>query len=800
MPVTDVQSGVMEFLRCVNKAVRSVKMYSPNHPAVRGDVAQVFQALQGALQYEPNLVIGSQEGVLIVQNTPVEDKSLTVKTFIQAMRGKRIASFVVRKTVEQPEVEQLLRLFSMKDEDAVKDDALDPSLLEGLRNIRLNELKFKLVTDAEEAAGQLSPEQLQQLLSQDLSGFAKGGINLSSGEVNADMLHAVLSKLGGVAATEGSQAEIAVTTGFQQFEQVMENAWGSGTVRFGELMNKMLTAAQRMPEDQQKVIFGNSLKGVPDRDASEILKRFSPKFRARMIMTEVEKGDLGEGELKKVVDTLATDPEDYVSVLEDLTQLVSKTKGSLDGSGDFLSKIFKILQAGGAVREVYGKVLVIDGEKWASSQYHQVLQAEGYLVDVVEGGQEGLQKLLEQRGYYGLVIMDVKLPDINGLEVINRIYSEKMELPVIVGTKHETFRDAFEIVSYPKLKFFVKPILPDDLTAAVKEFLPAKSAEEVSDESELEKAKQIQGKLTPREAPQVDGYDLAWYYKPAKGIGGDYFDIFPLENGRYGMVVADVSGKGVPGAMVMVMTRSAFRLVGAFKPSARDALIEANTILKKDIPRGMFVSALYAVFDPSTRKVTIANAGHNAPLLWTKDFGFSQFLDISGTVLGVLDGDSFREGVGEESFELNPGDRLILYTDGVVEAMDPGNVEFGDKKLCQIVNFHSKHKSQELVDKLVMALESHRALAAQSDDITIFTLQHTLEAAQPQAAPAAASASAVATADRPAEIPEVASVVAPEESPPASSEVAPRSAQEAIPPASSEQPPDDSSSVSEDWA
>lgn len=241
-------------------------------------------------------------------------------------------------------------------------------------------------------------------------------------------------------------------------------------------------------------------------------------------------------------------------------------------------------------------------------------------------------------------------------------------------------------------------------------------------ERELNIAKEIQEKLLPERIPAIPGLDIHSFYNSAKEVGGDYYDFIVIDQAHLGIIVADVAGKGIPGAMVMTMARSLVRLASVRNVSPGDTFKKVNRILAKDIRRGMFVTSAYMVLNVKTRTLKVASAGHNPVVLYRAKTGQNELLKPKGIALGFDKGTIFDNNIQETEVQLEPGDRLVTYTDGVNEAMNNESEEFGDDRFYNLVKDHARKSSKEFVEALVRELDAHRGDAEQSDDITIVTL------------------------------------------------------------------------------
>ncbi len=242
-------------------------------------------------------------------------------------------------------------------------------------------------------------------------------------------------------------------------------------------------------------------------------------------------------------------------------------------------------------------------------------------------------------------------------------------------------------------------------------------------EHELGLAAEIQANLVPKERPQVPGADAGAYYRPSKEVGGDYWDHFEPGPGHAGFIVADVSGKGIPGSLVMAVTRSLVRMEaerqGNLSPA--DTLAKVNRLLARDIKKGMFVTALYAILDLRTGRLTVSSAGHNPLLVWRAATGAVESINPPGIALGFDRGPVFERTIAEQSVDLRPGDRVVMYTDGAVEAMSPSNEEYGDARFGDLVKSLATRGSAEFLDGVVRALDAWEAGSGPHDDLTIVT-------------------------------------------------------------------------------
>jgi serine phosphatase RsbU (regulator of sigma subunit) len=237
-------------------------------------------------------------------------------------------------------------------------------------------------------------------------------------------------------------------------------------------------------------------------------------------------------------------------------------------------------------------------------------------------------------------------------------------------------------------------------------------------EQELRVARLIQQTLLPKHVPDLPGYQLAAYYQPAREVGGDFYDFLDLDDGHLGLVVGDVTDKGVPAAIVMATTRTMLRASAQRLDSPGEVLKRVNDVIVTDIPPNMFITCLYAILDPETGLLRFANAGHDLPYRRRTAGGGAEELRATGMPLGLLPGMSYEE----KEIVLQRGDSVLFYSDGLVEAHDPEREMFGFPRLQGLVGAH-RSDGPAMVNFLLSELARFTGDQwEQEDDITLVTL------------------------------------------------------------------------------
>lgn len=237
-------------------------------------------------------------------------------------------------------------------------------------------------------------------------------------------------------------------------------------------------------------------------------------------------------------------------------------------------------------------------------------------------------------------------------------------------------------------------------------------------ETEVQLARQIQQTFIPEVLPQLPGWELAARWKTARQVGGDFYDVFELPDGKLGLFIADVADKGVPAALFMALTRTLVRAAVIESASPADAMKRVNDLLIPDTRQGMFVTAVYAVLDMEQNELTYVNAGHNPPL-WVKSNGEVQKLTRTAIALGVVTG----ERVEQCTISFESGDNLLLYTDGLTESFNAEGVFFGEDRLLEAIGSCPCTSASELLDVVEKSLLNFVQDMPPADDLTMLVLR-----------------------------------------------------------------------------
>jgi phosphoserine phosphatase RsbU/P len=242
---------------------------------------------------------------------------------------------------------------------------------------------------------------------------------------------------------------------------------------------------------------------------------------------------------------------------------------------------------------------------------------------------------------------------------------------------------------------------------------------------DLEIARDIQRILLPSEAPLVDGFEISGINIPARHVSGDYFDYIKVDDERLGVAIADVSGKGVPASIIMAICRSVLRSQATGNPSPADVLQKVNRQLYPDIKEDMFISMAYVVLDHVRGGVLLSRAGHDAPIFYDHAAGTVVPVKPPGMVVGIDSGSVFDRITGDFALSLKRDDCLLLYTDGVTEALDGNGDEFGPERMLECIRASAPKGAPAIITRVIDELRSFVGAQPQNDDITLIAIRKT---------------------------------------------------------------------------
>ena len=362
------------------------------------------------------------------------------------------------------------------------------------------------------------------------------------------------------------------------------------------------------------------------------------------------------------------------------------------------------------------RTLIADDQPDVLEALRLLLKSEGYQIEAVQSPAAVLDKL--KSGPFDLLLMDLNYTrdttsGQEGLDLLARIQAIDSTLPVVAMTAWGSVELAVEAMQHGVRDFVLKPWensrLLDTLRSQIEKGRHKRN-ELRREREEFEDARAVGQALLPKSIPEVPGLQIATTSQPVRTLNGDYFDVLELGAGRLGIAIADVVGKGVPAALLMSNVQATVRALAVDAVTPGMLVGKLNSSVHRNTTPGKFVTFFYCVVDRNAGKLTYTNAGHCAPIL-VRANGDAVRLEAGGAVLGVFPDWPFEQA----EVTLGPGDRLALFTDGVTEASDARDDEFGEERLAELISALRDRGAHELKNRILQTVSSFTGGRAQDD-------------------------------------------------------------------------------------
>jgi sigma-B regulation protein RsbU (phosphoserine phosphatase) len=377
------------------------------------------------------------------------------------------------------------------------------------------------------------------------------------------------------------------------------------------------------------------------------------------------------------------------------------------------------------------RILVVDDEPdlalLVRQRFRRQIRSGEFDFVFAGNGVEALE-ILNREQDIDIILTDINMPVMDGLTLLNNLkHYLRLHRTVIVSAYGDlgNIRTAMNRGAYD---FVTKPIdfadLEQTLTRTVDQLETARQALNEHSQlqalrKELEIAASIQKSILPSGSTGFANVDVVGRMIPALEVGGDFYDYFPVKDNRLGMVIGDVSGKGISSALFMAVSRTLIKATGQTGVNASECLASSNAMLASENQTTMFTTAFYAVLDTVTGQLDFCNAGHNPPLILRRGEGPRILVSKGNLMLAIEEEIVYEGGV----FQLEPGDTVVLYTDGVTEAESLDGNFYGMERLIEVLGSQSADvPAAQVVDAIVQSVQTFAGGAAQSDDITILAV------------------------------------------------------------------------------
>jgi sigma-B regulation protein RsbU (phosphoserine phosphatase) len=391
------------------------------------------------------------------------------------------------------------------------------------------------------------------------------------------------------------------------------------------------------------------------------------------------------------------------------------------------------------VRKMESRILIADDQPDVLRALCLLLKGHGYSTETVTSPSDLLEAL--RRSEFDLLLMDLNYArdttsGREGLDLLARLKAIDGVPPIVVMTGWATVGIAVEAMQRGVTDFVEKPwtnsqlleVLSKQITLgrerresarlAVQETQAHKVIESQfhQQEHEIAEARAIQEGFLPKEIPQLAGYEIAAAWQSARVVGGDYFDVLPFDGEMRGLCIADVAGKGLPAAMLMSNLQAAVRGLASPSLAPEELCSRLNALLCRNMASDRFVTLFYAQLDGASRRLRYVSAGHNPPFIVRRDGSYER-LDEGGGVLGVFPNQAFNGDI----VQLHSGDRLVLYTDGLTEARNSEDEEFGEERLLRVLQENVALSALEVQKNLLQSVAEF-SRGVWQDDATLLVI------------------------------------------------------------------------------
>jgi serine phosphatase RsbU (regulator of sigma subunit) len=360
------------------------------------------------------------------------------------------------------------------------------------------------------------------------------------------------------------------------------------------------------------------------------------------------------------------------------------------------------------------RIVVIEDDPAILNGLEATLRSASYDVLGAGDGEDGYRLVRDRQP--DLVIMDLMLPRMNGYEICGQLRRHGLATPILMLTAQD--EEASRVLGFEAGAddYVTKPFSVRELLGRVRAILRrSEGRSDLANQRELDQARQVLQRLMPVQIPQPPGFRIAGMWRPARIAAGDYFDVFTLDEGTVAVCIADVCGKGMPAALMVSNLQAGVKSHALSDTRPRELCARLNHLMCRNFAAHGFVSFFYAVLESQPKRLTYCNAGHNPPILISG--GTAHRLDYGGGILGIIDGWHYDE----QDVQLQSGDRLLMFTDGITESRNETGEEFGDDRLIDLVLRFESNGRAALAEEAVGAVRRFSAGHVE-DDMTAVSI------------------------------------------------------------------------------
>ena len=376
--------------------------------------------------------------------------------------------------------------------------------------------------------------------------------------------------------------------------------------------------------------------------------------------------------------------------------------------------------------QIAEEILIVDDKPANLRLLSQMLADRGYVVRAVKSGARALESI--RATHPNLILLDIKMPGMNGYEVCRQLKElpESRDIPVIFISALNEIQNKVQGFDVGGVDYITKPFQYEEVIARVETHLALQRFQKHLQranrryEKELKLAGSLQANLIPKQAPAIPGFQLSFMLRSARETSGDFYDIFPLNSSHIGILVADVVDKGAAAALLMAFSRTLLRTLAEELPENPDRVLNnVNQRMVSYTDGSHFVTVFYGILDPEKNELVYSNAGHNPAIHLKAANGEMKMLKNTGMPLGLFDDQDWQQ----RKIQLDPGDLVVMYTDGVTDAQNPLYELYGMERFTSTIQANRKRPPAALEKLVVEDIDVFLDGAPQPDDMAMVILK-----------------------------------------------------------------------------
>ncbi|GEM_PF-3523354 len=715
------RDAVLDFLTVLGRIIRLYKLYPSTHPFVKQGAEDALKAYTRAMNLKPGVTVGRVEGKILIDDEAVGKVSPQVEDFGTLLARCEVESLDLAPGAEAEEILSFARLVALrKDEEAPEELAYRS--LSDLPHIRVNTVTYKKVSAQQEIVDRQETEQgsreetlLVEALLQDGSGASVQDALL------ARTLQADPSALGRAIHQASERAGVQATGGKRLAGQILEKAAAEVMKRGGSLP-EIHQALQTILADVPPALVRRLAGGKEgEAAAKEIVRTFPSAFRAGMLASLLRR-EAPMKDLARAVEELLVEGQNLVELFEgaalhfvreglDFKEASPYLLDLLALARSRLDREIKAADRPGPVTRSFEpqsrpRVLVADAKPYHEF-YASLLDSETFRTEFHDDGLSALDAILRETP--SLVILDLKLPGVHGLDIIRRLKRKNVLPPLLIVSGHTSFAQDFEVKTYPHRRFLKKPPNGEAVSAAIREMTAETESEEEEGAAPALPVSLVAylEKISLDEDLVVPGIRISAHLKFNRGAEAILADAFHLRGGRRGVFVASRSEADADDVRLLRLFQTALRIVGPWKSTGKAAMIQAAGFLGTDRIHQIPIVAQTLVFHPGKKALTLCTAGAPPPLRFLASKRKVRKVGSMGISMGGLMRGGLNKVLEEQRVALEPGDLLVAVSRTVLKAENAKGQTFGAESVGGLLLTGSGTEPSSTAARIVQGVERH---------------------------------------------------------------------------------------------